>query len=170
MTEAGWCPGLDPEAKKYWNDWYIDVTNRKLPSNVVGIRARAPTIARKIALIYGWDFGPATTNQPWQMGMDTLEPAIAAAELHIKSLVHLSDVIAEHNDARLRRSVIQSIHAHGGMCTLGEILGRLKMRKRPILEIIDALKEEGRVKQVKTQLGLMYQLIAISEADKGSWS
>jgi hypothetical protein len=154
---AGWCMGLDNGAKRYWNDWFNDVSSRTLPSNIIGIRARAPTICRKIALIYGWDFGPATLGQPWKMDISILEPAIAFTELHIKSLVDLSQVIAEHADARLRRSVLMAIDQHGGVATLGEILGVLKMRKRIVTEHLDALIEEGTVGKLQTTLGLSFE-------------
>lgn len=157
-STAGWCTGLSPAAVPLWTEWYNDVTNRNLPTNIMGIRARAPSMARKIALVYGWDFGPALAGQPWEMDLDVLEPAIHLAELHIKSLVHLSDVIAEHPDARLRRSVMQSILQKGGVATLGQILSVLKMRKRPVVEMLDALMEEGRVTRQQTTFGFVYTL------------
>ena len=115
-------------------------------------------MARKIALVLGWDYGAAQAGQPWKMGLDLLEPAIAITELHIRSLVDLSDVIAEHADARMRRSVIEAIDSKGGTATFGEILGRLKMRKRPVQESLEALLEEGRVKRLNTSLGFAYEL------------
>jgi hypothetical protein len=149
---AGWCMGLDGGARLYWDHWYRDVMKRKLPNNIIGIRARAPTLARKVALIYGWDFGPAMHGQPWRMGIDVLEPAIEFVELHIKSLTDLSEVIADHPDARLRRSVIMAIEGKGGVATLGEILQVMKMRKRPVVEMLDALREEGRVRRLTTNI------------------
>jgi len=149
---AGYCVGLDSGARLYWDHWYRDVMKRKLPHNIIGIRARAPTLARKVALIYGWDYGPAMHGQPWRMGIDVLEPAIEFIELHIRSLTDLSEVIADHPDARLRRSVIMAIESKGGIATLGEILGVMKMRKRPVVEMLDALREEGRVRELTTSL------------------
>lgn len=157
-TTAGWCKGMTPAAKTMWVNWYNDITNRHLPDNIVGIRSRAPSMARKIALVYGWDYGPAIQGQDWYMDVDVLEPAIKLAELHVKSLVHLSEVIAEHPDARLRRSVMLAIMQYKGVATLGEILGVLKMRKRPIIEMLDALMEEGRVTRQKTTHGIVYTL------------
>jgi len=154
---AGWCIGLDEPAKKRWHAWYHDVMQRQLPGNIVGIRARAPTIARKVALIYGWDYGPASLGEPWRIGLDVLEPAIALTELHIRSLEHLASVIAEHPDARLRRSVLMAIDEKGGLASLGQILGVMKMRKRPIVEMLDALMEEGVVKKLDTNRGTMYE-------------
>lgn len=147
---AGWCVGLDKHAAQLWDAWYRNVVQRKLPSNIIGIRARAPTIARKVALLYGWDYGMARYGKPWHMGVDVLKPAIQFTELHIQSLIDLSEVIAEHPDARLRRSVIQAIEEKGGLATLGEILGILKMRKRLVVETLDSLMEEGRVSRVQT--------------------
>lgn len=140
--QAGWCMGLEPNARQMWNHWYQDVMTRQLPSNIIGIRARAPTIARKIALAYAWDFGPAIHGKPWKIDVDVLEPAIAAAELHIRSLTNLSDVIAEHADARMRRAVLVAINEKGGVATLGEVLHIMKMRKRPVVETLEALIEE----------------------------
>jgi hypothetical protein len=159
MQTAGWCIGLDAIAGHYWKDWYRDVMQRQLPQNIIGIRARAPTIARKVALIYGWDYGPATSGKPWYIDMSILEPAIAFTELHIKSLVDLSDVLAEHPDARLRRSVLRSIDEKGGLATLGEILGVMKMRKRPVTEMLDSLLEEGRVRRIQTVIGTSYEKV-----------
>lgn len=155
---AGYCKGLDPVAKRMWDTWYKDIMHRQMPSNIVGVRARAPTLARKICLIYGWDYGPALAGQPWRIDMSILEPALAFTELHIKSLIHLSEVIAEHPDARLRRSILRAIEEKGGLATLGEILGIMKMRKRPIVEMLDALMEEKKVRRVKTPMGITYDI------------
>jgi hypothetical protein len=153
ISNAGWCTGLDAQAQKIWNTWFYDISNRQLPSNIVGIRARAPTLARKVALLYGWDFGPAEHGQPWAITPDILLPAIALTELHVRSLVDLADVIAEHTDARLRRSVLVAIDQQGGSANLGQILSVLKMKKRPVVESLDGLIEEGRVKKESTTLG-----------------
>ena len=157
MPTAGWCSGLDSGAKRYWNQWYADIMNRTLPNNIIGIRARAPTICRKIVLMYGWDYGPATFGSPWKADISILEPAIAFTELHVKSLVDLSEVIAEHNEARLRRSVLMAIDQFGGVATLGEILSVLKMRKRAVTEHLDALIEEGRVNKLPTPAGYSFE-------------
>lgn len=156
--KAGWCLGLDDEARVLWTDWFTDVMNRNLPSTIVGIRARAPTIARKIALLYGWDYGPASEGKQWLMSTRELDPAIRFVELHIKSLVSLSKVLAEHADARVRRTVIDTLRDSGGFATLGEILLRTKMRKRPIAETLDALCEEGTVAREQTAEGTIFRL------------
>ena len=150
--QAGWCMGLDSGARVLWNEWYQDVMARQLPHNIIGIRARAPTLARKTALIFGWDFGPARAGKPWRMDANLLGSAIDFTELHIQSLTDLSQVIADHPDARLRRAVLMAIESKGGVATLGEILGVMKMRKRPVVEMLESLEEEGRIKKLKTTL------------------
>lgn len=142
---AGWCTGLTPAAMRRWREWFDDVSNRNLPRNILGIRSRAPTMALKVALIYGWDFGPAIAGEPWQIDLDVLEPAITFIEMHIKSLVCLSRVIADHPDARLRRTILDTIRDLGGSATLGQILLATQMRKRPIAEMLDALTESSTV-------------------------
>jgi hypothetical protein len=155
---AGWCMGLTPAAKQMWNDWFYEVSNRVLPGNIIGIRARAPTICRKVALLYGWDFGPAMQGDPWEIDVDVLQPAIKLVELHIKSLIDLSGIIAEHHDARMRRSVIQAIESFGGVANLGEILSVMKTKKRTVTEILDSLIEEKRVAITNTSIGSAYAL------------
>jgi len=155
---AGWCSGLTPNAKKLWIQWYKDLNKRKLPNQILGVRSRAPAIARKAALLYGWDFGPAHEDRPWRISEKEMIPAILFAELHIKSILGLSERIAEHPDARLRRSIINAIESQGGQCNLGRILGRLKMRKRPVLEMLDSLLEEGMVYKTPTADGYAYIL------------
>lgn len=142
---AGYCIGLQDDAGKVWKTWYNHLYRRRFPNQIVGVKSRAPAIARKAALLYAWDFGPARQGQPFRLSLRELMPAIAFAELHIKSVVGLSEVIAEHPDARLRRSIVREIQHFGGFATLGQILGRLKMRKRPIIEMLDSLLEEGKV-------------------------
>jgi hypothetical protein len=155
---AGWCEGLDKEASSMWNDWYHDLYKRKLPNQICGVKARAPTIARKVALIYGWDFGGGSQGVPWRLSIKELEPALKFAELHIKSLVGLSGKIADHPDARLRRSVLECLDHHKGTATLGQILSILKMRKRPVVETLDSLLEEGKIAKASTAHGYAYVL------------
>jgi hypothetical protein len=158
-ANAGWCSGLTPEAKKLWNAWYHDLNGRRLPSHVMGVRSRAPTLARKVALLYGWDYGVGMHGQDWEMDVDVLAPAIKFAELHIKSLVGLSGKIADHPDARLRRQVLQAMEFFGNRATLGQIVGNMKMRKRPIVEILDSLLEEGKVRKIADEYGMAYIVV-----------
>lgn len=165
LSSAGWCARMNGPAKRRWDDWFGDVSTRMLPSNIVGIRSRAPSIARKVALLYGWDFGPARAGEPWEMSLDELEPGIAFAELHLKSLVGLAEHICEHPDARMRRSVIDVILELGGQATLGELLNRLKMRKRPVAEALDALLEEKVLTRGRQGGELLYVLRSAGEAE-----
>lgn len=156
---GNWCRGFTPEARLRWEEWYYDVMKRQLPSNIVGISARAPTIARKISLALGWDYGPWQGSHEWDMGLDILEPAIAITELHIKSLIHLADAIADHPDARLRRNIISVLQENSNVATLGLILDDLKLTKRPVVDMLESLVESGRIRKIRTSDGdLTYEL------------
>ena len=158
LQESGWCDGLTDKARELWTQWFYDLEKRPMPNQVKGIKSRAPTIARKVALLYGWDFGPAIYNRPWQISLKELVPALKFTELHLKSLISLSDRIADHPDARMRRSVMYAIESHNNQASLGQIIGRLKMRKRPVVESLEALLEEGRVRKVQSSNGFSYAL------------
>jgi len=157
-AQAGWCRGLDAEAKPVWDAWYYDLYRRSIPANVVGVKARAPTIARKVAMLYSWDYGAAQQAEPWDISLDVLIPAIRFAELHIKSIIGLSKKIADHPDARLRRAVLEAMEQCHGLATLGQIIGILKMKKRPVVETLDGLLEEGMVVRSQTLNGYSYAL------------
>ncbi len=157
VPSGGWCAGLTPNAKKLWSDWFFDITDRQLPDQIVGVRSRAPTMARKAALLYAWDWGKPVSGQPWLMDTPELDYGIRFAELHIKSVLGLSEVIADHPDARLRRSVIEAVELKGGVASIGQILGTLKMRRKPVAESLDALVEEGRLRRINVGSGYVYE-------------
>ena len=157
VPAGGWCSGLTPAAKSMWSDWFHDVTKRRLPNQIVGIRSRAPTMARKAALLYAWDWGKPVSGEPWEMDVTELDYGIRFAELHIKSVIGVSHVIADHPDARLRRSVLEAIDHRGGVASMGQILGTLKMRRKPVAESLDSLVEEGRVRRISSGAGYVYE-------------
>ena len=157
VPSGGWCAGLTPNAKKLWSDWFFDIADRKIPDQIVGVRSRAPTMARKAALLYAWDWGKACDGQPWLMDTPELEYGIRFAELHVRSILDLSEVIADHPDARLRRSVIEAVEGEGGVATMGQILRTLKMRRKPVAESLDALVEEGRLRRLNVGSGYVYE-------------
>lgn len=141
LTSAGQCQGLDAAAQTMWREWYYDLERRPFPDVIAGAKTRAPTIARKAALLYAWDFGPAMYPQPFTVGIDILEPALRFAELHLKSVAGLADKLAEHPEAATRRSVLEAVPDVGA--TLGQILRSTKMRRRTVVEILDALVLDG---------------------------
>jgi hypothetical protein len=142
ITAAGDYGGLDASAKTMWDDWFYDLERRPVPDIIAGAKTRAPTIARKVAMLLSWDYGQAVTGAPWQITVNELEPAIKVAELHLKSVIGLSEKLAEHPDAQVRRQVLESV-ALGGVATLGQILRTTKLRRRTVTEILDALVLDG---------------------------
>jgi hypothetical protein len=146
VLNAGPCLGLDTAARDLWHRWQPDVTSRDVPAKIAGARVRAPTLALKIALLLGSDHTPAAlAGVPWEVSVTDLQPAIAIAELHLKSAIGLADQLSESKDMRDRRAVLLAILSAGRPLSFGEIITRSKLLKRRTHEIIDTLTEEGLV-------------------------
>ena len=142
--QVGRCIGLDAEAERVWTAWFHDVSNRPLPDYIVGARARVPTMAMRIALLLGWDYGGARRGTDWAITKDEIEPAIRIAELHLRSVTAIADVLCESRDMRDRRAVLGVVQARGPI-TFGDICKHAKLLKRRAHEILDTLCEERTV-------------------------
>lgn len=157
------CTGLSYPAKKLWEDWFMRLQNTPFSAKIGGLKSRVPTMALKAALLYAWDWGiPLKTGGPWELDVAELDYGIKFAELHLRSVVSLSEIIADHPDARLRRQVVDAIQVHDGVATLGQILGVLKMRKRPVIESLESLMEEGQVEMMCASTGTMTYILKAS--------
>ena len=143
--QAGLCLGLDDDAKALWREWYFALEKRPVPATIAGAKTRAPTIARKAAMLYAWDFGEPFSGDPWHIGVHHLTWGIRFAELHLSSVLGIADKLAEHPDARLRRSILDIVPI-GTAQTLAQILRRTKMRKRVVMEVLDGLVVDGSLK------------------------
>ena len=159
-----------------WDAWYHSHNSRAFPKLVQGLRSRAPTIALKLAMLYGWDFGPAPYGDDWHMTEELLYPALMLTELYIQSVIELADTMAPHEDARTQRSVLDLIPAYetGMYATLGEIANLTKLRPLRLKEAIEGLTLSGRISRVGSSLGSetayaqMPRPVAITPAEDGS--
>ena len=142
LTQVGPCMGLTDDAKALWSEWYYDLEKRHVPATIAGAKTRAPTIARKIAMLYAWDFGEPFAGDPWRITVAHLSWGIRFAELHLTSVLGIAEKLAEHPDARLRRDVLEIVPLQGAQ-SLGEILRRTKMRKRVVMEVLEGLVIDG---------------------------
>lgn len=134
---------LDPESKVMWKDWYSDLQRRQLPDIISGTATRCPSIAIRVAMAYAWDTGLSRQGIDWEITSDVLEFSINVAELHLKSVVSLSEKLADTPYALERRRIIGCFQHGDGILTLGQLLGMTKMRKRQIEEILEGLLLEG---------------------------
>ena len=146
IKEVGICEGLSPAARRCWEEWFYELDGRKIPEVISGAKTRVPAMALKAALLFAWDFGLPTAGPTWEMDEVTLSYGIAVAELHLKSLVGLSSMIAEHDDARERRTFLESIPIGGGM-PFSELLRKLKINRRKATEIMEGLVIDGSLKR-----------------------
>lgn len=164
--DFGQCAGFDSGGHLLWSNWFHALMNRPLPSNVAGVRSRGPAIAMRIALALGWDYGEGYTKPggTWLIGPDILEPALAITELYIRSIEQLSGLLADHEDGRLRRSVLRVVDEMNGHVSLADILERTKRRKKVIMETLDGLCAEGKLELITTARGPMYRYSPKQEA------
>lgn len=149
LPNAGRCLGMNSAARRIFEPWFHDVSNRSLPEFIVGARARVPTFAVKIALLMGWDFGGGHDGQPWEVEEEATITGMKIAELHLKSVVEIAAILCENKDMRDRRRVLNAIADAGHPMTFGEIIERAKLLKRRTHDVLDTLVEEGNVVAVR---------------------
>lgn len=163
QTQATMVTSMTPAAEQLWNTWFHNVDQRRLPDTVISIRSRGPTMALKVALLLGWDYGGAREDINWKIDTNVLIPAIAITELHIKSLIHLSYEIAETNDARFRRLILKQImkYSHEMLAPMPfkELLSNVKMNLRDVNKYLDTLVAEGKIQKSIQSNQIYYDLI-----------
>lgn len=142
LASAGPWQGLTPEARTYWHDWFYGLEKMPLPDVISGAKTRIPAMAIKIALLLSWDFGDASTGQPWYTTYPELVWATQLVQLHLRSLVSLAEQVVEHPAARLRRDILDFI-GPGEARTFGALITRLKLPYKQIKEALDGLTFEG---------------------------
>lgn len=140
--QVGFCTGLDEEAYQYWDSWYKELDNRKIPEVIAGAKTRVPAIALKVALLHAWDRGTPIGSGPWLMDAATIYEGIKVAELHLCGIVSLSDKLAEHPDAAERRNVVELIPL-GTCMTFAELLERTKYKRKKLGDIVEGLLLDG---------------------------
>ena len=149
------CWGLNGEAKEMWTEWFLDLYhNREYPDLIAGIKSRAPSMARKIALIYAWDFAlEAGDESGFYICKDVLGPALKFVDLHLKSVGALAVDLARHTDAHLRKDVLRVFQKTGVHVSLGKVLEETHHRQRIVEEILEGLVTEKRLKRFKSSNG-----------------
>jgi hypothetical protein len=165
LASSGRCIGRTRQAKLLWDDWFQTLRRRRLPDKLLAIKARAPTMAVKVALTYAWDFGDGPSGHDFRLTPRELEPAIGMAELHIRSLIDLSRHIADHPEARLRRRVLSTLKNLGGAATLGQVCQALQRTMRTIRPVLESLVEEGTVECEDTLVGKSTYMITTKMDD-----
>lgn len=142
------CLGLDDQAKSIWKEWYLGLNHRQLPEIISGTTTRCPSIAIRVAMALAWDMGVARQGHDWYIDAEVLTFAIQVAELHLQSVITLSEKLAETPYAIDRRKVLQCFYSNEGICSFGQILGITKMRKREVAEIVEGLLLEEVIEEV----------------------
>ena len=136
-NEVGEYKGLTPQAQELWREWFFELDRFEMPDLISGTRSRSPAICRKVAMIYAWERG--ITSEDWELDEETLQAAINFVNLHLYSIVALNSNIAEHEDAKLRRQILNFFSEIGDVVSYGKILRELKFNKKIIDEMLDTL-------------------------------
>lgn len=155
----GHCLGLSPHARKIWDPWFESLSRRNVPSVVSGIESRLQTLALKICLILGWDYGDARKGKPWHVEDDLLNTAIQIAELHLESVTGLSDIISVHEDARLQRTIAMTIAQAGNQIAQRDLLRQLKLKQRSVNEMLATMEASGLIAMFRNTDGEFWRLI-----------
>lgn len=156
---VGECLGPAPgECMDLWKEWYTDLHYRPISSQIAGVKRRVPAVALKAAMLYHWDFGEVGTKD-WYIDKNVLKYAIALAELHLKSVLDLTQTIAVNDDARMIREVVSAVEGFGGEATYQQICGRVKRRHRLVTELIETCVRQGHLRMMATPDGDIYKLI-----------
>lgn len=129
---------LTPTAFDRWVEWFYHIERMELPNLISGLRSRAPTMARKIAMILAWDLGYAARDG-WQIDLRTLEPALLIADYHLRSCIALNGDIAEHDDAQMKRIIMRMFESVGMRIQYAKILRDTKYTHKTLEPHIESL-------------------------------
>jgi hypothetical protein len=144
VGRPGRCLGLSDEADALFDPWFFGIDLRILPPQVMGVRARIPTMAYRCALLIGWDLGGGMDGEDWMIGKVAMDYAIRIVELHLQSLCAISESLVDNSAMRDRRKMLRALQAGGGApMTFGALLKTSKLLKRRGQEVLETLLEEG---------------------------
>lgn len=149
---TGPCVGFEDEAYSLWEEWYEKNVRAaaRLPHRVRGAASRAQHVALKAALLHEFDLGTRARlgrDIPWRISTFALRPALALADLHMRSLATVGDAIAESPDMRDRQTVLRVIRATGDIgAPLAQITGESRLLSWKASRIVGSLEDEGVVR------------------------
>lgn len=154
------CIGLEPDAEALFFQWEQDYLARRVPGIAPKVHHRGVLLAKKAAMLMGWDFGPGREGQPWKIPMHCLVPALYFAEWHYKSLKELSSLIITTPAMRARRRVLQVLMARPeGMWTaIGEICTEAQMLLHDTKKVLASLIVERQIEEAKVGRELFYRI------------
>jgi uncharacterized protein DUF3987 len=139
------CGGFTLGAASRWDAWCVELKKAALKGDNA-VRAaihRAHGHALKVALLLSWDFGTARSGAPWNVDLDTLEPALAFTQLHIESVEEIAAGLASDRDMRDERRLYRAIE--DTPIEFGEAILKARLTKKRGYEMIESLLEKKMV-------------------------
>lgn len=150
-SATGDCLGLDDEAMPLWTAWRkeTDRIAERLPHRVRGAASRAQHVALKAALLYEFDLGTRARQGrdiPWWISAAVLRPALALADLHMRSLRTIGDVITESPDMRNRAAVLRVCVSMADMgAPFDQVVRESRLTSWNAARFLESLQDEGTV-------------------------
>lgn len=161
---AGRYLGFTAEADRRWEEWHASKTNldpAALRQSHAAI-ARAPGLVLRMALLFAWDYGKARHGE-WTIGLEELEPAIKFGEMHIESVINVTNRLAANKDMMNKRNVLDAISSEFPT-PLGFITSQAQMLVKYVQPVLETLREEKSIRRVMvTDVGECY--IKITKTD-----
>ena len=134
------CHGLDSAAGVIWDKWSQSIEDRCFNARFPAMIIRATTFAQKIALLLSCDYGDGLVAGPWRIRTQELEPAIALAELHIKSATSMAEAVGENLDMRDRHNVLRCVQVEP--TPFSQIITGSRLLNWRVKRILESLREE----------------------------
>ena len=120
-TAHYFCNGLDDDAFKMWDDWFLSINNRSLPKIISGLKSRIPTHCLRIILLLAFDLGYTKTFN-WIIDTKLVSLAIEITEMYVESLFSISESLEPDDESRTRKKILTYLKDEGGIGSLGDFV------------------------------------------------
>lgn len=146
IGDSNECRGFDDAAADMWGKWAQSIEKNRQKARFPAMVIRATAFAQKIAVLLACDYGNALCHTAWRVTRAELEPAIALAELHVKSAMSIAESIGENPDMRDRHAVLRMIGAKP--TPMSVIIGGARLLSWRVKRILESLQEEGVIRSI----------------------
>jgi hypothetical protein len=163
ILKLGKCRGFDDAAKLVWDNYCSRVEDFKTSKLATGAITGSNTITLKMAMLFALDYGQARSGNDWYITPKELGPALAIAQLHVKSVLEIIDVLSISKDMRDRRTII-GLLSQTEPKTFADLLSSQQiMLKKRLEEILGSLRAEKALQDVVTPTGEAAYLRVVDE-------
>lgn len=148
LTALGSCDGMSDEADAMFQTW--NTRNeaaaeeaRKDNKYALASYSRTGSNIHRIATLLAYDYGEASysAGRPWKITAAEMRPALAIADMHVKSMAAVTENLAPSPEMRERRAVLNAIDDKEPT-PLHRVLQRCEIIKRRLEPYLESLIAE----------------------------